>query len=110
MDKLTISARLKAPVILGGGYLTLDALLASLIFEGCGDIDIAVADQQIGLTGECDWLEFGYAEFRVNEIVPACWLLGCADDAKDGSLKVPENWDYEGSLSSEAEFDVHQEH
>jgi hypothetical protein len=84
--------------------------LASLIFEGCGDIDIAVADQQIGITGESDWLEFGYAEFRANEIVPACWLLGCADDAKDGSLKVPENWDYEGSLSSEAKFDVHQEH
>ena len=41
MDKLTISARLKTPVILGGGYLTLDALLASLIFEGCGDIEVA---------------------------------------------------------------------
>jgi hypothetical protein len=41
MDKLTIRARLKVPVILGGGYLTLDALLASLIFESCGDIDIA---------------------------------------------------------------------
>jgi hypothetical protein len=41
MDKLTITARLKVPVILGGGYLTLDALLASLIFEGCGDIEVA---------------------------------------------------------------------
>ena len=29
------------PVILGGGYLTLDALLASLIFENTGDIEVA---------------------------------------------------------------------
>ena len=28
------------PVILGGGYLTLDALLASLIFENTGDIEV----------------------------------------------------------------------
>jgi hypothetical protein len=33
MERLTITARLKTPIILGGGHLTLDALLASLIFD-----------------------------------------------------------------------------
>ena len=41
METLSIMAKLKAPIILGGGYLTLDALLASLIFEITGDIDVA---------------------------------------------------------------------
>jgi hypothetical protein len=41
MEKLTITAKLEAPIIIGGGYLTLDALLASLIFETSGDIEIA---------------------------------------------------------------------
>lgn len=41
MEKLTITAQLKVPVILGGGYLTFDALLASLIFERVGDIEVA---------------------------------------------------------------------
>ena len=41
MEKLTITAKLETPVIPGGGYLTLDALLASLIFETSGDIDVA---------------------------------------------------------------------
>ncbi|MEX2616164.1 MAG: hypothetical protein WD767_08720 [Alphaproteobacteria bacterium] len=41
MEKLKITARLKAPIVLGGGYLTFDALLASLIFEATGDIEIA---------------------------------------------------------------------
>ena len=33
MEKLIVTAHLKVPIIVGGGYLTLDALLASLIFE-----------------------------------------------------------------------------
>jgi tRNA A37 N6-isopentenylltransferase MiaA len=41
MERLAITARLKVPIILGGGYLTLDALLASLNFEQSGDIEIA---------------------------------------------------------------------
>ena len=40
-DKLIITAKLKTPVILGGGYLTLDSLLANLIFETTGDIEVA---------------------------------------------------------------------
>ena len=41
MEKLTIIAKLKTPIILGGGYLTLDAFLACLIFETTGDIETA---------------------------------------------------------------------
>ena len=41
MDKLTVSAQLEVPIILGGGYLTFDAPLASLIFEKTGDVDLA---------------------------------------------------------------------
>ena len=41
MEKLTITAHLAAPVVFGGGYLTLDALLAALIFERTGDVDVA---------------------------------------------------------------------
>jgi hypothetical protein len=41
MEKLIITAQLKVPIILGGGYLTFDALLASLIFERTGDIEVS---------------------------------------------------------------------
>lgn len=41
MERLLIRASLKSPVILGGGYLTLDALLANLIFEKTGSIEDA---------------------------------------------------------------------
>lgn len=41
MDKLKVTARLAAPIVFGGGYLTLDALLAALVFERCGDPDAA---------------------------------------------------------------------
>ena len=41
MQCVEIKAILKTPIILGGGYLTLDALLASLIFEKCGDVEVA---------------------------------------------------------------------
>jgi hypothetical protein len=66
MDKLTISARLKTPVILGGGYLTLDALLASLIFEGCGDIEVAHSTVPLACTAGLSKLSR-----EVDEIVGA---------------------------------------
>lgn len=36
-----VTARLAAPIVFGGGYLTFDALLAALIFERTGDVDAA---------------------------------------------------------------------
>lgn len=41
MERLTITAQLRVPIIVGDGYLTLDALLASLIFERTSDIEVA---------------------------------------------------------------------
>lgn len=38
MDNLEITARLKTPFITGGGYMTLDALLAGILFDQLGDI------------------------------------------------------------------------
>jgi CRISPR type IV-associated protein Csf3 len=44
MNKFTLSVKLKSPLITGGGYMTLDALLAAIIFDDCGDIDKAHSD------------------------------------------------------------------
>jgi hypothetical protein len=41
MEKLTITAQLKVPIILGSGFLTFDALIAALIFERTGDVEAA---------------------------------------------------------------------
>jgi CRISPR type IV-associated protein Csf3 len=41
MDKLAITARLKTPLIIGGGHMTFDALLAALLFERTGDVEKA---------------------------------------------------------------------
>lgn len=41
MDKLKITFKLVSPIITNGGYMTLDALLAALIFEETGDLDKA---------------------------------------------------------------------
>ncbi len=41
MEKLKISLKLETPVITNGGYMTLDALLAALIYEKAGDLESA---------------------------------------------------------------------
>lgn len=41
MDKLVIEAQMKTPFITGGGYLTFDALLASVLFDELEDVDAA---------------------------------------------------------------------
>lgn len=41
MEKLKISFTLKTPMITSGGYMTLDGLLASIIFEQTNDLDQA---------------------------------------------------------------------
>ena len=38
MEKLKITYSLLSPVITNGGYMTLDALLAGLIFDQTGDV------------------------------------------------------------------------
>ena len=44
MEKLKISFRLQSPLITNGGYMTLDGLLADLIFEQSGDLEKAHAN------------------------------------------------------------------
>ena len=44
MEKLKISFTLQSPLVTNGGYMTLDALLAALIFEQSGDLEKAHAD------------------------------------------------------------------
>ena len=60
MNKFTLSVKLKSPLITGGGYLTLDALLAAIIFDDCGDIDKAHSDIPLKNT---DGLWHGSAAF-----------------------------------------------
>lgn len=41
MDKLKVTLTLASPVVTGGGYMTLDALLAAVLFDRYGDLDRA---------------------------------------------------------------------
>lgn len=44
MEKLKITLSLLSPLVTNGGFMTLDALLAALIFDQCGDLEKAHAD------------------------------------------------------------------
>jgi hypothetical protein len=68
--------------------------------------DIAVADQQSGLTAECDWLEFGKLGFGSAGKVSACWFFdgpriaaGTHLSSLSMQLATPVGWEFEGSLS-----------
>lgn len=43
MEKIKVTAHLFAPIVTGGGYMTLDALLAALLFDELQDVDAAHA-------------------------------------------------------------------
>lgn len=43
MDRIKVTAHLLAPVVTGGGYMTLDGLLAALLFDRLQDVDAAHA-------------------------------------------------------------------
>jgi len=74
-------------------------------------IDLAVADQQDGLTTECEWLEFGRLPFGEHGKVAACWLFegprvgaGMHMRGTKMHLVTPGNWSFEGSLSQHYTF------
>lgn len=75
-------------------------------------IDIAVVDQQRGLTAECDWLEFGRLGFGgEGGKVAACWFftgprIGWGIHLRDTSMQIatPPGWQFEGSLSQRFVF------
>jgi hypothetical protein len=43
MDKIKVTAHLLAPIVTGGGYMTLDGLLAALLFDQLGGVEEAHA-------------------------------------------------------------------
>ncbi len=43
MSRFRVTAHLKAPLVLGGGYFTLDGLLGALLFDRLDDVDAAHA-------------------------------------------------------------------
>lgn len=43
MDRIKVTAYLSAPVVTGGGYMTLDGLLGALLFDDLQDVDAAHA-------------------------------------------------------------------
>ena len=50
MEKFSVTAHLASPLVMGGGYFTLDALLAGLIFEKTGDVETAHSTIPIACT------------------------------------------------------------
>ena len=106
------------------GFLTpnevgafVDALEAeglTFLSEG-GAVDLAIADQQQGITTHCEWLEFarlGWGENRSeDDRVGACWLwdqprVGAGTHYPSEGLKLatPAGWQFEGSLSHQFAF------
>jgi len=75
-------------------------------------VDMAVVDQQRGLTTDCDWLEFGRLSFgKEGGEVAACWLFegariaaGIHVHGRSMELATPAGWDFEGSLSQRFGF------
>ena len=79
--------------------------------EGGRPVDLAVADQQHGLTTPCDWLRFAKFKFENRGQVSVCWLfegpsLGAGIPIRSTSLNLatPAGWSYEGSLSQSVVF------
>jgi hypothetical protein len=60
-------------------------------------IDLAVFDQQRGLTTECDWLEVGKISWEgdPSKRITVARLKG----SQFNQIMTPKDWDYEGSLS-----------
>ena len=50
MEKLVVTAHMKTPFILGGGYMTLDALLAGILFDDLQDVGAAHSSVPIKCT------------------------------------------------------------
>lgn len=76
-------------------------------------VDLAVVDQQRGITTPCDWLEFGELPFgNTGEKVSACWffegkrIYGKGLYFQDSSMDlcVSLAWKFEGSLSQRTTF------
>jgi CheY-like chemotaxis protein len=79
--------------------------------DGGKPVDLAIADQERGLTTECDWLEFGKLGFQDGGKVSACWFFdgprivaGVHLRGSSMNLATPTDWEFEGSLSQKFGF------
>jgi hypothetical protein len=74
--------------------------------------DMVVADQQRGLTSECEWLEFARSPFgKTGNNVSACWFFDGSRIPADihipdlsFELSTPPGCSFEGSLSDQFGF------
>lgn len=73
-------------------------------------VDLAVCDQQKGLTADCDWIEFWHIPWEDGKIASA-WLFegerrGHGMHLKSTSFKLvtPLDWEFKGSLSDKFHF------
>lgn len=73
--------------------------------------DIAVVDQQKGLTKPCEWIEFAHFRKGDEGLVAVCWLFegdrkgfGAHLPSSSFDLSTPEGWEFEGSLSQRFKF------
>jgi hypothetical protein len=65
------------------------------------EADIAVVDQQRGLTIDCEWLSVGRIPINTNgDAVTGCWLKGSTSN----KLCFPDDWTFENSLSKKFHF------
>lgn len=59
--------------------------------------DMVIADQQEGAQLPCDWAEFGHISIDGD---PTHLIMACRRKGKtDNQLAVPDDWQYEGSLT-----------
>ena len=86
---------------------------SGLVFLSQGEcIDLAVVDQQRGLTMPCGWLEFARMPFgEKGGQCAACWLFeglrltaGIHFPGESLDIATPEGWKYAGSLSERFSF------
>jgi len=78
MERFQLTAHLQTPIIIGGGYLTLDALLGSILFEQLQDVEEAHA--QIPLVCADGWY-IGWGLYRPLSVLIMVFgiLHGSAD-------------------------------
>ncbi|MBI1372924.1 MAG: hypothetical protein GC159_09210 [Phycisphaera sp.] len=71
-------------------------------YEDGPAVDMVVVDQQRGVIGQCDWIEYGHVplDSTREKMVAACRLKGGAST----SLMLPDGWAFERSLSNSFRF------
>ncbi|MGZ8257017.1 MAG: hypothetical protein ACXWTX_04520 [Gallionella sp.] len=68
MEKIKITAHLLAPIVTGGGYMTLDGLLAALLFDELQEVEAAHAAIPIQNTGGLFHASAGIMEAQRDHI------------------------------------------